>query len=141
MLGLYPGSQTKRFPETFDTDAVAKFRSGIPTLGCTVTTLGFCGNVGREGHSDRFRFTMSTLLSRIGNGEIRKIGASDMASGSYLESILAKNTGRGLASANALLRAGLDAIPAESYSCTQNKINSFGLIFLQKKVGAHPGLK
>ena len=128
MLGLYRGSQPKRSPEAFDTDTVAKLRSDTVPLGGAVTTLGFWSNVGREGYSDQFGFTMSILHSRVGNGEIRKIDASDIASRSYLESTLAKNRGRGLTRPTT----------AESCSCTQNQINSFGLIFLQKKVGGTP---
>jgi hypothetical protein len=135
MLELCLGSQPFRSPEAFDTDTVAKFRTGIATLGYAVTTLGFWGNVEREGHSAQFGFTMSALHSRAGNGESRKMDAPDMSSRSYLESTLATNRGRGLTKAITLLRAQPDPTPAESYSCTHNQINSFGLIFLQKKWG------
>jgi hypothetical protein len=86
-------------------------------------------------------FTMSALHSRIGNRESWKIGACQIASGSYLVSTLAQNGGRGSATLTSLLRVRPDLSLAESYRCTQNKHNSFRMLFLQKKVGGTPSLK
>lgn len=138
MLGLCLGLQPFHSRLAVDIGTIAGFRSGTATLGCAVTALGSWGDLEREGHSAQFGFTMSTLHSRIWNGESRKIGACQIASGSYLESTLAENRGRGLVTPTSLLRARPCLSLAESYFCTQNQINSFGLILLQKKVGGTP---
>jgi len=103
-----------------------------------VTALGLWGRLEAKSHPAEFGFTMSTLHSRIGNRESWKTGACQIASGSYLESTLARKRGRGLATPASLLRVRPCLSLAESYSCTINKNNPFGLILLQKKVGGHP---
>src|SRR5580700_1102264 len=141
MLELCSGLQPCRCRLAFDTGAIAGFRSGIDALGCAVTAFGLLGSPRSGKRLPQFGFTMSALLSRVGNRESWKIGACQIASGSYLESTLAKNRGRGAATLTSPLRARPDLSLAESYRCTQNKHNSFRMLFLQKKVGGTPSLK
>src|SRR5579859_2571557 len=141
MLELCPGLQPFRSRLAFDAGAIAGLRSVTATLGCAVTALALCGTLEEETHAARVGLTMRTLHSRLRNGESRKIDASDIASGIYLESTLAQNRGREAATLNSPPTAQVDLSLAESYRCTQNKANSLGIIFLQKKVGGHPSLK
>lgn len=138
MLELCSGLRALPSRLAVDIDMIAGFRSGTATLGCGVAALGFSGNLEAENHLDQFGFTTSALHSRIGNEQTCKIGASYIASGSYLESTLAQNRGRGAATLTSPLSTPEYLSLAESYRCTQNKSNSFGLISLQKKVGGHP---
>ena len=141
MLELCSGLQPCRSRLAVDIGITAGFRRGISTFGCALTAPGPWGRLEAESHRARFGFTKSTLHSRIGNGPSRKIGASYISSRSYLESTLAQKKGRGLATPTSPLRARPCLSLAESYSCTRNKDNSFGLIFLHKKVGGTPSLK
>src|ERR1700676_2142023 len=141
MLELCPGLQPCRSRLAVDIGTTAGFRSGTATPGCAVTALGFSGSLEAESHSPQFGFTTSRFHSRIRNEQTRKIGASYIGSGSYLESTLAQNRGRGSATLTSPLTVQVDLSLAESYRCTLNKNKSFGLIFLQKKVGGTPSLK
>lgn len=138
MLELCLGLQPFRSGLAFDDGTFAGFRSGTATLGCAVTDLALWGWLEAEGHSAQFGFTMSTLHTRMGNGESRKIGASHIARARFLESTLTENRARGLAEATAILKTRPDLSLSESNSCTLYKDNFFGLILLQKKVGGHP---
>ena len=141
MLELCPGLQPFRSRLGVDIGMIAGFRSGTATLDCAVAALGFLGNLKTESHLAQLGFMMSRFHSRIRNEQIRKIDTSYIGSGSYLESTLAQNRGRGSATLTSPLTAQADLSLAESYRCTRNKNNSFGIIFLQKKVGATPSLK
>src|ERR1700721_1722771 len=132
MLELCSGLQPCRSRLAFDTGAIAALRSGTATLGCAVTAFGLLGSPRSGKRLPQFGFTMRALLSRVGNGESWKIGACQIASGSYLESTLAQNRGRGSATLTSPLKAQVYLSLAESYHCTQNKHNSFRMLFLQK---------
>jgi hypothetical protein len=94
MLELYSGLQPFRSRLSVDNGMIAGFRRGIATLGCAVTALGPWGRLEAESHRARFGFTTSTLHLCIGNGENRQIGASHIATASFLESTLAEKRGR-----------------------------------------------
>src|ERR1700739_250327 len=130
MLELCLGLQPFRSRLAVDHGTITRFRRGITTLGRAVSAFGLWGGLEAGSQSVQFGFTMSTLLPRIGNGESWKIAACPVASGSYLESTLRKNKGRGLARPTSPLRARPCLSLAESYSCTQNKNDSLGLITL-----------
>ena len=138
MLELRPGLPSFRSRRAVDNGTIAGFRSGTATFGCAVTALGFRGNLEAERHPAQFRFMISRLHSRIRNEQAQKIGASYIGSGSDLESTLAQNRGRVAATLNSPPTAQVDLSLAESYRCIQNKANSLGIIFLQKKVGGTP---
>ncbi len=141
MLELCSGLQPCRPRLAVDIGMIAGFRSGTATLGCAVAALGFSGSLESGRPLAQFGLTVGTLHSHIGNGESPKIDDSDIASGSYLESTLAEKMGRGLAAVTSLPGERPHLSLAESYRCTRNKNKSFGLIFLQKKVGGTPALK
>jgi hypothetical protein len=141
MLELCLGLQPFRSRLAVDNGTIAGFRSGTATLGCALTALALWGRLEAKSHPAEFGFTMNTLHSRVGNREGWKIGASHIATASFLESTLAENRRMGLPKATAILKTRQDLSLVESDRCTLNKDNSFRLIFLQKKVGGTPPLK
>src|ERR1700730_12531820 len=97
MLELCSGLQPLRSRLAFDTGAIAGFRSGTATLGCAVPALDAFRSLEAKSHPAQFGFTMSTLHSLTGKGQSQETRATYIASGSYLESTLAQNRGRGSA--------------------------------------------
>jgi hypothetical protein len=141
MLEFCPALQPSCSGLAVDNGSVRdRLRHGTAIHGCAPTTLGrFCEFKAENRGAVEFGFTALHVDTRSGM-KCRTV-TSEAGAGSYLESTLAEKRGRGLATVTSLLRAWPDSSLAESYSCSQNQVNSFGLILFQEKVGSTPSLK
>lgn len=138
MLELCSGSQALPSRLAVDVGMIAGFRSGTATLGCVPTAFGPGFKMEKRG---RINSSVTAPHSETRSRIICKTENSEARTGSYLESTLAKNRGRGSATLTSPLTMPEDLSLAESYRCALNKANYFGIISLQKKVGGTPGLK